>query len=128
MTCEHDVITKCNIVISCQHDTRPNVTHQEMRISEKLQKHSLYPTYVKKCLYICKHTNELLGFEDLNLPEEVFASYETLKAKEITVDSDSDMSEASDCDENHLNKNGDLVAKKLYNFSGAHLKEIYHIQ
>ena len=34
--------------------------------------------YVKKGLYICKRTNELIGFEDLNLPEDILATYDTI--------------------------------------------------
>ena len=33
--------------------------------------------YVKKGLYICKRTNELIGFEDLNLPWRTFWQHMT---------------------------------------------------
>ena len=58
--------------------------------------------YVKKGLYICKHTNELIGFEDLNLPEDILAAYDTINENTTKSDSDSDTSEVSDSDEEIL--------------------------
>ena len=66
--------------------------------------------------------NELVGFENLDLPEELLASYETLPDNTF-LDDDSDVSEddVSD-DEDALKENGDSVANKIVQFFWSSLE------
>ena len=72
--------------------------------------------YIKKGIYICKRTNELVGFEDLNLPEDIISTYDTLNENTYTNDTDSDASDESNSDEEILNANGQPLANKIVQF------------
>ena len=78
--------------------------------------------YIKKGVFVCKRTKELVGFEDLSLPKDLFIDSENID----TVDTDSDIeSEESDneSDEECMKSSkGEPVANKIVQFFWSSLE------
>ena len=79
--------------------------------------------YIKKGVFVCKRTKELVGFEDLSLPEDLLIDSENIN----TVDTDSDIeSEESDYNESDeecmKSAKGEPVANKIVQFFWSSLE------
>ena len=75
--------------------------------------------YIKKGVYVCKRTKELVGFEDLNLPKDLLINSEQISS--IETDSESENSE-SESDDGMISSKGDPVANKIVQFFWSSLE------
>ena len=76
---------------------------------------------IKKDVYVCKRTKELVSFEDLDLPKDLLINSEQVSS--IETDSESENSESESDDDGMISSKGDpLGDPKLYSSFGVHWK------
>ena len=79
--------------------------------------------YVKKGVFVCKRTKELVGFEDLDLPKELLVNSEQVNGDNVETDSEGESDDSdSGSDEEGISSKGEPVANKIVQFFWSSLE------